>query len=231
MLRERIGRTALATPVELMMDAAHGVLHPTLLLSGATAEEEAGSLPGDDLVPEPTWTATRAETIHATPRRVWPWVAQMGWGRGGYYAYAPLDPHHANDLDEIAPHLQEPKPGDRWPDRPGAPEEAGGFTVSSVDPGHAIVLHSLREPLGGRELDPKHPGTRWMDCSWAFVLLPEGRSSTRLLVRTRIKLVPAWGLLPARLVLASADTVMQRTMLQGIRERAERPRRKAKEAA
>jgi hypothetical protein len=53
---------------------------------GATDAEVAAILPGDNLVPGPSFTATRAITIAAPPQAVWPWIVQIGTGRGGFYA-------------------------------------------------------------------------------------------------------------------------------------------------
>ena len=58
---------------------------------GATDEEIRDTYPGDDLVPEPKWTATHAIAIDATPAQVWPWIAQIGQGRGGFYTYVKLE--------------------------------------------------------------------------------------------------------------------------------------------
>ncbi|MEU8817004.1 hypothetical protein [Actinoplanes sp. NPDC048796] len=50
---------------------------------GATAGEAAGTLSGDDLLPDVGLVSTRAVTIGAPPSAVWPWLVQMGSGRGG----------------------------------------------------------------------------------------------------------------------------------------------------
>lgn len=49
---------------------------------GATDEECRAPMPGDELVPDPVLTSTRAVTIGAPPDAVWPWLAQIGQGRG-----------------------------------------------------------------------------------------------------------------------------------------------------
>jgi len=46
---------------------------------GATEEEIARLLPYDEVVPNPTWNATRAVTIAATPEQIWPFLIQIGW--------------------------------------------------------------------------------------------------------------------------------------------------------
>lgn len=226
MLRERIGAAiagkAFVPPLEYGLDTVYGVLHPSLLTSGATSEEERRPLAGDALVPEPMWAATRAETIDAAPEDVWPWIVQMGYERAGFYSFSPFDPRHVHDLDVIQPHLQRLKVGDVWLDGPGCDERKGAWRVREIEPRRALVLHSLRDPFSGQELEPALPGARWVDCSWAFVLVPARARSTRVLARTRVRFAPEWAGLAARLVFGPGDTVMQRTMLRGIRDRAER---------
>ncbi len=225
-MRERAGRvlagTPVAAPLEYGIDTVYGVLHPDLLRSGATPDERTRGLPGDDLVPDPAWTATRAETIAASADIVWAFVAQMGWGRGGFYAYSFFDPRHLSDARGIVPRLQGLKVGDVWLDGSECDETKGAWRVEILDPGSAVVVHSLRDPITGRELEPEDRGGRWIDCSWAFVVEPHGRRTTRLLARTRVAFAPAVAGPAARLLFGPGDTVMQRTMLRGIRERAER---------
>ena len=53
-----------------------------------TSEDERGTpLPGDDIVPDPKTGRTMAMTIHAAPSAIWPWLVQMGQGRGGFYTH------------------------------------------------------------------------------------------------------------------------------------------------
>ncbi|MDR2113832.1 MAG: hypothetical protein LBO75_00975, partial [Bifidobacteriaceae bacterium] len=54
---------------------------------GATPEEHASALPGDELIPNPTFVSTRAITFNVPPEKVWPWLVQMGMGRAGWYSY------------------------------------------------------------------------------------------------------------------------------------------------
>lgn len=62
-------------------------VRPWQLTWGALPEEVSRRLPGDDLVPNPTFNATRAITIAAPPERIWPWLVQAGLTRGGWYSY------------------------------------------------------------------------------------------------------------------------------------------------
>jgi len=54
---------------------------------GTTDKESEEQLPGDDLIENADITATRAITIRASADQVWPWIAQLGQGRGGFYSY------------------------------------------------------------------------------------------------------------------------------------------------
>jgi hypothetical protein len=67
------------------------VIRPWHLRWGATDEEVEKPLPGDELVPEPVIESTRAITVHAPVEAVWPWLAQLGQDRGGFYSYEWLE--------------------------------------------------------------------------------------------------------------------------------------------
>jgi hypothetical protein len=179
------------------------VLRPRILTWGATDEEAARTLPGDELLAEPDLVATRAITIAAPASAVWPWIVQMGPGRGGAYTYdwienrLGIDIHSAN---RIVPELQHVEVGEVMEVKPGSP----GMVVEILEPERAI---GWRSEDGG-----------WV---WTFVLL-ETDGGTRLLSRNRIR---AGRSLPARLgmiVMEPGSLVMERKMLHGIKQRAER---------
>ena len=150
------------------------------------------------------YTATRAITIDAPAEAVWPWLAQMGQGRGGLYSYDWLENLFGCDIhsaDRVVPELQSPAVGDAFRlYREGAGPPA--LTMARVEPGRALVLR------GGE------------DYSWAFVLVKVDDHTTRLIARTRSYSDPAWvapltGVEPMHFV-------MERKMLYGIKERVER---------
>jgi hypothetical protein len=86
------GRTPSAPLVALTCAAAAAVaLRRTQLRWGATPEEVAAPLPGDEILPDADLVATRATDVDAPPERVWPWLAQLGQGRGGFYTYGALE--------------------------------------------------------------------------------------------------------------------------------------------
>jgi hypothetical protein len=110
--------------------------------SGATTREVECALPGDDLVPDPQIQTTRAITIHAPVEGVWPWVAQVGYHRGGWYTNARLDKLlwciDNPSADHILPKFQELRVGDTVPDGPEGPAR---FTVAAITPGRLLALH------------------------------------------------------------------------------------------
>jgi hypothetical protein len=164
-------------------------------LGGATLYEKV--LRGPIL----TWVATRAITIDAPVADVWPWVAQMGPGpRGGAYTYdwienlLGLDMHSA---DSVLPEYQQPRVGD------GFGLGANRMTFERVEPEHVLAMRSA--------------DGNWV---WSFVL-DDRRGTTRLISRNRFRLPrlrDRIGMLP----MEPGSLVMERKMLYGIKERAEK---------
>jgi hypothetical protein len=135
----------------------------------ATTVEKRRSLPIDSLIPAPIFTSTHAITIDAPPERVWPWIAQMGAGRAGWYSWDAIDNGGAPSRTRIMPELQSVVRGDIMPAVPGAKD---AFVVAAVDPPRDLVL-TVPDGHGGNAV------------GWEHVLdpLPSGR--TRLIVRGR----------------------------------------------
>lgn len=198
---------------------------------GVDPDESARSLPGDDLVPAAMSSDTRGITIEAPAELVWPWLVQMGYGRGGWYSIDQLD-MRGPSADRIVEAWQSLAVGDVVPTHPG-----GGFAVKVLEPGRALVLYAdttTMQPADttGHEAVPAGlaasgaflsatPGQ--FAASWAFVLEPLDARRTRLIERVRY-----WGEegSPGTRVALSAlgfgvFVMMQRQMV-GIRTRAER---------
>ena len=114
-------------------------------------------MPGDELVPDPVLLSTRSVTIDAAPSQVWPWLAQIGQGRGGLYSYDQLENLVGLDIhsaDTLLPAQEQLTPGDLVRlGKPGSP----CFGVVSVDVGRSMVLVSadpvteqpVPTPVGG----------------------------------------------------------------------------------
>jgi hypothetical protein len=172
------------------------------LTYGATDEEVAQALPGDELLPHPDLLSTRAVRIEAAPATVWPWLVQMGSGRGGAYTYDwienlfGLDMHSA---DEILPQFQHLAVGDVLPLGPNGP----GMRVEICDPERSLVFRST----DGAWVWIFHLETRWL--------------GTRLISRNRIAVPSRTRRLVDRVVMEPGSLVMERRMLRGIKDRAE----------
>ena len=109
---------------------------PWQLTWGATPQEVLRPLPGDELVERPTFNATRAITIHASPEQIWPWLVQVGVKRAGWYSYDFLDNFMRPSADRIIPELQHTAVGDLVPMGPG---EDAGMRVTAFEP-HRWIL-------------------------------------------------------------------------------------------
>ena len=208
-----------------------GVLQRFSRRSGATDAEFHGSLPGDDVLPRPMIEWTRATTFEAPAEDVWPWLVQMGYGRGGWYTSERFDRIiwriRNVSADRILDEWQHLAVGDIVPDGPGY---AAYFRVAEVVPGRSIVYRSIRHPYRGHPVDPGDEdalrgleqrlvdGGVYLDFSWAFALRPIDQRRTRLVVRTRAAAHPAWLRLLA-VPLGLVDFYHVSTMFSGLRRR------------
>lgn len=191
---------------------ASPLIRPWYRKWGASAEEVTMALPGDQLVPDPRLESTRAVTIQASAAQVWPWLVQMGQGRGGLYSYERLenlvgcDMHNA---DAIMPDFQELNVGDQI--RLG-PEGYPAFEVAAIVPGIALILR-------GDTPNPTGEPTTWI---WTFFLNPIDAHSTRLILRSRLGYEPTLGnKISWRVFTDPIAFNMEREMLTGIKRRAE----------
>ena len=180
-------------------------VRPWHLKWGATDEETRALLPGDELVPGATESATHAITINARVEDVWPWLVQIGQNKGGFYSYSWLENLvgcRLHNADRIVPEFQHLKVGDEvWlhPEVPPLP-------VLVCEPYRAIVLGS----------NTKEPGT------WGFFLNKLDDDTTRLVARGRGRLgTGPLGWLLQHAVFEPAHFVMERKMLLEIKRLAE----------
>lgn len=189
-------RTRAGGAVEYLAQFLDGLVHPELLRSGATLEEECRALPGDGLVPLPMWEATRTVTIDAAPAEVWPWVAQMGYGRGGWYGWNPLEQEDTG-VAHLLPELPPPSVGDIWLNGPGCTKTKGAWTAKTLETPRTLVLHSRRDPVTGRELEPGRHHVPIIDTAWSFHLQRLGPQRTRVVASTRVVVRARWALMPS----------------------------------
>ncbi len=197
-----VGVTAAATLA--VRETYRRALRTPVLTWGATPEEAAESLPGDELLEAADVVSTRAVTVDAPRAAVWPWLVQMGSGRAGAYTYDWIENLFGlgmRSADAIHPEWQNLEVGDVIPGKASLPD----MRVEVLDPEHALVMRS-------------EDG----DWIWGFVLA-EANGGTRLVSRNRIALrEPSLGDRLGLAVMEPGSLVMERRMLLGIKERAER---------
>jgi hypothetical protein len=180
---------------------------------GATAAEATQALPGDEAITDSYINWDNAKTIHAPVEQVWPWIAQMGDTRAGYYSYTfiekgvmqilgtgglPLEAFY-NNADRIHPEWQNPAIGQGM--------IVDMLKVKSFQP-NRYLLASMTDPSG----------FAW---NWGWYLEAVDAQTTRLHVRSRLQ-VPADARNPLITVVFSAGGfIMEQNMIQGIAQRAE----------
>ena len=202
-MMHRTARIALAAAAGAGLLAAYArLVRPWALRWGATKEEAARPLPGDEVVAKADYVATRAITIEAPPHQVWPWLVQIGSGRAGWYTYDRIDNAGVPSATEIIPELQQLAVGDLVP------------MVAGKDIGLRV-----------KELEPERRMLWWDEqgeYSWEWLLEPIDQQTTRLLNRLRVTKHQWTRRMLYELVAANGDVVMQRKLLRGIKQRAER---------
>jgi len=199
---------------------AWGVLYGLGRTWGSRRAERRRHLPGDELVPHPSFSTDHATTIGAPPEEVWPWLVQMGWHRGGFYTYRWVDrllfPANAPSTHSIMPEYQDLEVGDRIPD--GAPETNCFYQVEILEPNKMLILRSWTHLPPQLRNNPRVH----MEWTWAFYLDQISDTETRLLFRVRGVLEPRWLLAFYNLFIVPADFVMGRSLCLGLKQRVEK---------
>lgn len=208
------------TAAGVVATAAYAALvRPWHLRWGATRDEVWRGWPGDELIPAPRLTATHAVTIQAPVDAVWPWLAQLGQGRGGFYSYTWIEDMLGagiRNAHEILPQFQHPQVGDKVP----LAANGLGLPIALLEPGRTLVLHGdtrLAQPEDPEILRPRN----YLSISWGFYLQPH-EAGTRLIERCRMDWNPSTeNEVKMRAFLEPGAFVMERAMLLGIKARAE----------
>jgi hypothetical protein len=177
------------------------LLRRSILNWGATDAEANAWLPGDELLERADGVATRAITIDAAASAVWPWIAQMGPSpRGGAYTYDRIENLlglNMHSTDQVLLEYQDPQVGD------------------TLGYGKNRMRFERVEPR--RVLATRSEDGNWV---WTFVL-DERDGTTRLISRNRFRL-PSLTAKIGMIPMEPASLVMERKMLHGIKQRAER---------
>ena len=173
---------------------------------GATIEEVNRHMAGDELLDDPEFNTTRVVEINAPVEQVWPWIVQMGYGRGGFYNFDHLDNAGKPSADQIIPEYQDLQVGDRI---------LPLLQVAEMKPPTSMLWVFL-EGAGG-----------WQNATWSWGLYETDNATTRLVSRLRQKYVSnslwermMWGFQEI------TEIFMMRTCLRGIKHRVEQHNRK-----
>jgi hypothetical protein len=167
---------------------------------GTTDEEVRRPMPGDSLLRPGAPSTTRAITIDASPRDVFPWLLQIGYGRGGWYSYDWIDNDGKRSVYRIDPALQSLAVGDRIQMLPGF-----GPVVREIETDHHI--------LSGGDAD-----------SWCLLVEPTPEGRSRLVSRWRQDWPKSFSTFVWTLLSDPGAFVMERRMLRTIRRLAEEQR-------
>ncbi len=184
---------------------------------GVSGDDLTRVYPGDDVVPAPRWMWTHAVDIDAPAAEVWPWVAQVGADRAGFYSYQWLENLAGCQLrnaESVHPEWQVHERSSILLN-PRIPP----FEVVACEPGAWFVAHAApRESTAGGG---------WIAASWLFMVEPLGADRCRFFSRYRVDcsrdLVTRLEVGPA--LVEPVGFAMDRRMLLGVKERAERARR------
>src|SRR3954471_10636599 len=205
----------------VLLIAAIAVVHTTLVAPwfmrwGATDRELAAVWPGDELSVSAGTVSMRAVTVHAPPEAIWPWIAQLGQDRAGWYSYRLLENIVGCEMPRIhriVLSLQDRRVGDNvWMYPADRLNGVGHSVVARVEPRRALVLATMS--MGNTSVTS--------DASQSFLLDPVDAFDTRLILRGRGPIPAAWGwrLFDAA-VFQPAHFVMERRMMLTIKALAE----------
>jgi hypothetical protein len=181
------------------------LIRPSQLHWGATAQEVDRAMPGDDLVANPTFVATRAITIRGRPEDIWPWIVQMGYDRAGYYGYDLIENLGSKtglrSAASIVHELQHPKTGDVLPI-----SSVAHLTFGAIRPNQHLIWQSEAQPHDG---------------AFTWALYPVDQIHTRLVSRIRLRYHWKIRALVLDLFTEFADHVAVPRILTGVRNRVE----------
>lgn len=224
--------------------AALSLLRRYGMHSGSTWAAYRQTLPGDEVVPRPDLEITNAISIQAAAERIWPWLVQMGYYRGGWFTdstwrdwdYYPdkimryfvqeeaeksgYGHRDTPTVNQVISEFQNLKVGDVVLD---GPPETAFFTVAAIESNKFLVLHSTTHlrflfPKSIRENPRIGIGGEF---TWGFFLQEVSDTHTRLLIRTRGTIQPCWYRIFINTTIPIANIFLARKMLSGVKQRSE----------
>jgi hypothetical protein len=201
LLLRGLGEVVLASPLFLLAP----LYRRRHLRWGATEAEVEAPMPGDETVPRPSLSTTRAITIDAPPEAVWPWLVQLGYGRAGFYSYDLFDNAGRPSAERVLPEHQDPQVGD-WVPMAARVNETTAFRIREIVPNRSLLWEKPHS-------------------TWAWKLEPLDGGRTRLVTRLQDRY--SWHDAPGNALLSLilfefGDFPMMRKLLLGVKRRAER---------
>ncbi|MFC2158351.1 hypothetical protein ACFLT9_10990 [Acidobacteriota bacterium] len=168
---------------------------------GSTRDEVGRYMAGDELLNDPEFDTNRVVEINAPPEKVWPWIVQMGFKRGGLYSFDHLDNGGMPSAERIIPEYQNLKVGDLI---------LPLLQVAQIEPQKSMLWVFLKGAGG------------WENATWSWGLYKTKNGKTRLVSRLRqkftsnsIKEIIMWRFQEV------TEIFMMRTCLLGIKRRVE----------
>jgi len=196
------------------------LVRPRHLRWGSTWRERGRIWAGDEFMPEPLTQSTRVITIHAPAERVWPWIAQIGQDRGGFYSYTSLENlvgAEMKNADDIHPEWQHRNVGEKvWLGTPSKFDGKAYMIVARWISGRSMVL------VAPPDWDRISDGKPAINMVWSFLVEPLSPESCRLIARSLGG--PAQttsGKLANYMFWEPAHFIMERGMMLGIKSRVE----------
>ncbi len=179
---------------------------------GATAQEAALALPGDEILSAPDVDWTNARTINAPPEKVWPWLAQIGDTRGGFYSFTFIEDRvgaltggsgytvNYTNANTIHPEWQNPQPGEQI--------IQGLLKWEAIEPGRSLLASSTNPDVMG-----------W---TWVWQIEPAaGGKATRLINRIGIQAMAGGDNPIVSFFIGNGAFIMEQRMMNGIKAHAE----------
>lgn len=160
---------------------------------------------GDELIASPHFSNDRSIVMQATPEQIWPWFAQMGFGRAGWYSWDLVDNLGRRSATELHPEWMVTEAGEPMPAGPMS------FETPVVDAPHRLVIAVLAKRIAAWRID----------FTLSYELEPQ-RTSTLVKTRARARIDGPLGAAFAKWLLGPGDGVMVRKQLKGVQQRAER---------
>ncbi len=168
---------------------------------GAIHDEVSRYMVGDELLTDPEFNTTRVVEINAPPEKIWPWLMQMGYKRGGFYNFDHLDNGGMPSAESIIPEYQNLKVGDLI---------LPLLQVVQIESQKSMLWVFLKGAGG------------WENATWSWGLYKTENEKTRLVSRLRqkyttssIKEIIMWRFQEV------TEIFMMRTCLLGIKRRVE----------